>query len=381
MRSFNGADGRLPEFGAERWVLPILFAACGVGGWFLSGLSVGFVAEEVLTRVSRDTVLVLALVFPITAGMGLNFALPVGAMAAQTAVLTAACLDLQGVGALALTVSMALPLAGGLGWGIGTVLNRVRGREMIVSIVIGILGSNIYQLLFLGVPGRLVPVRRTALLLSTGSGLRNTVDLPFLKHVLRDLWTVEVGGIPVPLGALFVVGCFALGVHLVLGSRFGLRARAVADDRERAALCGVVPDRVRRQAMVASTVLGACGHLLYLQDLSILNVYTGHLLQDIFASAALLAGGATLLRASVWQALLGVVLFHTLFVVSPLAGQNAFRNAALGEYFRSFVAYGAIALAILWNQRDRRTFGAVVPWMGSWGKRNPVPEERGARVP
>ncbi len=333
--------------------MPLLFVVLSLVGVSLAEVSFPFVAEEVLTRLSRNSVLALALVIPITAGMGLNFALPVGAMAAQVALLTATCLGLSGAKAISVVLVVALPLAAVLGGLIGQILNRVKGREMIVSIVIGVLGSNIYQLLCLGVPGRIIPVPNTAVLLSKGSGLRNSVDLDFFKHILKDAWQVSIGGVSVSLGSLCMVAIFALLVYAFSRSRFGLHARAVADDRERAALCGITPDEVRLRAMVFSTVLGACGQLIYIQDLSILNVYTGHLMTEVFASAALLAGGATLRRATVGQVFLGLILFHTLFVVSPMAGQNAFENSAIGEYCRSFIAYGVIALAIVINKFSR----------------------------
>jgi len=349
-RAGGSAAGR-----AGAWLaahpMPLLFLVLCAVGIRLAGLSLPFVAEEVLTRLCRDTVLALALILPITAGMGLNFALPVGAMAAQGGLLIAACAGLSGGAAVGTALAVALPLAALLGALIGMVLNRVKGREMIVSIVIGLLGSNLYQLLCLGVPGRLIAVANPSVLLSKGSGLRNSVDLEFFRHILRNVGHVTVGGVSFSVGSLVVVLLFAAAVHWLLRSRFGLHARAGADDRDRAALCGIVPDRVRLQAMVLSTVLGACGQLIYIQDLSILNVYTGHLLSDIFAAAALLAGGATLRSATVGQAVLGVLLFHTLFVVSPMAGQNTLSNAAIGEYCRSFIAYGVIALAILLNRR------------------------------
>jgi simple sugar transport system permease protein len=53
---------------------------------------------------------------------------------------------------------------------------------------------------------------------------------------------------------------------------------------------------------------------------------------------------------------MGIFLFHTLFIVSPQAGQNLFNNAALGEYFRSFVAYGTIALALIINIKNENKF-------------------------
>jgi simple sugar transport system permease protein len=74
-----------------------------------------------------------------------------------------------------------------------------------------------------------------------------------------------------------------------------------------------------------------------------------------FAIAALLVGGATARRATIWQALLGVLLFHTLFVVSPSAGQAIIGIPQIGEYFRVFVAYGVIGVALAlhaWQARE-----------------------------
>jgi len=74
-----------------------------------------------------------------------------------------------------------------------------------------------------------------------------------------------------------------------------------------------------------------------------------------FAIAALLVGGATARKASIWQALLGVLLFHMLFVVSPGAGQAIIGIPQIGEYFRVFVAYGVIGVALAlhsWQARQ-----------------------------
>jgi len=66
----------------------------------------------------------------------------------------------------------------------------------------------------------------------------------------------------------------------------------------------------------------------------------------MFAIAAILIGGASVSKATNKQALLGVILFHTLFIVSPTAGKNLFNNAQIGEYFRVFVAYGVICVSL-----------------------------------
>jgi simple sugar transport system permease protein len=118
---------------------------------------------------------------------------------------------------------------------------------------------------------------------------------------------------------------------------------------ERAENIGIDVNRTRVIALVISTVIAAIGQFVFVQDMGMINVYTGHLNTDIFSCAALLAGGATIKNAQVKNALLGIFLLHTLFILSPLAGQNVFHNVSLGEYFRSFVAYGTIAFALIMN--------------------------------
>ncbi len=59
-----------------------------------------------------------------------------------------------------------------------------------------------------------------------------------------------------------------------------------------------------------------------------------------------MVGGASVQKATNKQAIIGVILFHTLFIVAPLAGKELFGNAMIGEYFRVFVSYGVIAMSL-----------------------------------
>jgi len=152
--------------------------------------------------------------------------------------------------------------------------------------------------------------------------------------------------------AFIVVMLFALAISYILRTCLGERFKAVRGSHEKALLLGVEVNGVRIKAMILSTVIACCGQLFFLQNIGMLNVYTAHLNTGVFASAALLAGGATIRTAGVPHVFLGVLLFHALFIVSPQAGQNISGNAALGEYFRSFVAYGTIAFARMMNIRQ-----------------------------
>ena len=96
-----------------------------------------------------------------------------------------------------------------------------------------------------------------------------------------------------------------------------------------------------------STVLAGLGQLIYVQNFGLFQTYGAHEQVGLYAGAAILVGGASIVRATNGQALLGCILFHTLFIVAPLAGKNLFGDAAIGEYFRVFISYGVIALALV----------------------------------
>lgn len=332
--------------------VPPLFVLLALLGWYYSGMNPSFVAGEVLTRFVRDGILVLALIVPIRAGLGLNFAVTIGAMATQSALLFVLDWQIKGFLGLLLVGVLGCGLAALLGVVIGHVLNRVRGQEMIATIIIGFVGTSLYQLCFLAGYGRWWPANNEEIVLSRGVGVRNMVDLAEYRDILANFGSVRAFGVDIPLGMMAVVGMVALLLYLLDRTRIGARFRAVGASWEHSVLMGLDADRIRIKAMVLSMIIAALGQLVFLENIGMLNVYTAHFNSDIFSCAALLAGGATIKQVKVRHALFGIIFFHSLFIVSPQAGQNIFQNAALGEYFRSFVAYGTIAFALTMNMRQ-----------------------------
>ena len=65
----------------------IMFVVLCILSILTSGQSLSYVAYELFGRLSRNAFIVLALIIPIIAGMGINFAITIGAMAAQIAAL------------------------------------------------------------------------------------------------------------------------------------------------------------------------------------------------------------------------------------------------------------------------------------------------------
>ena len=84
------------------------------------------------------------------------------------------------------------------------------------------------------------------------------------------------------------------------------------------------------------------------------QTYGAHEQVGLYAGAAILVGGASIRRATNGQALLGCILFHLLFIVTPPAAKNLFGDAAIGEYFRVFVSYAVITIALVMYEAKKR---------------------------
>ncbi|HXL03517.1 MAG TPA: ABC transporter permease [Bacillota bacterium] len=337
--------------------VPILFLALSITMAMVAGLNVTFLLNEVVTRLARNSLLVLSLLIPVTAGMGLNFSIVIGAMAGQAAAIAVTYWGIPGVRGFLLACLLSTPIAAIAGWLAGNVLNRAKGREMITSMILGFFANGIYQLIFLFLVGPIIPLKDPAMLLPQGIGVRNTVDLINMAQAFDKIWRPVIGGVRIPVVTLLVSAGMCVLITFLMKTKIGQDLRAVGQDMHIAEVMGIKVDKTRIIAMILSTVIAGWGQLIFLQNIGTLNTYNSHEQVGMFSIAALLVGGASTRRATIWQAIVGVILFHTLFVVSPLAGQRLFGVPQIGEYFRVFVAYGIIAVALAlhaWQGRQVR---------------------------
>lgn len=329
----------------SRNLLTVIFGVLCLIGFKAAGVSLGFVSGELYVRTVRNAVTILALLIPILAGMGLNFAIIIGAMISQFAMIVISDVAVPGLTGILAVFTLTLLLCFITGHLIGRILNAAKGKEMIVGIVLGYLGSNMYQLLFLVGYGTLIMPRHPEILLSRGIGLRNMIDIQPYRLIFMNN----------PLLIFVIIGVAVGVIYYLQWTKLGRRFAILGEGMQTAQLLGIDVDKTRVHAIILSTMLAGAGHLMFILEMGNVNVYTGHLNIDIFSSAALLAGGASLRHAGIRHVFIGLILFHTLFIVSPLAGQNIFNSAAIGEYFRSFAAYATIVLALILNQRHRRS--------------------------
>ena len=348
----------------RRNVVPILFAIMCLIGMKLANIPVFFLINTIFTRIFRNSFMVLSLIIPVMAGMGLNFGIVLGAMAGQMALVAVTHLELAGGIGLFVAFIITTPIALIFGWLAGIILNRAKGREMITSLILGFFANGLYQLFFLYFVGTIIPMKNEVLMLSNGVGIRNTVDLKAIKYALDrafsslinfNVWLEkgteaifgEITFMPyIPLATFLVIVLLCLALRFFTKTKIGQEFRSVGQDNHISRIMGINVERTRILSVVISTVLAGWGQIIFLQNIGTLNTYGSHVQVGLFAVAALLIGGASVTRATIGQALLGTVLFHTLFIISPLAGQALLGDPQVGEYFRVFVAYGVIGISL-----------------------------------
>ena len=161
----------------------------------------------------------------------------------------------------------------------------------------------------------------------------------------------------IPMVTFMVVGLLCLFNVGIMKTRLGQQFRAVGQNRTVANASGINVDRTRLIAVMISTVLAGWGQLIFVQNMGSFQTYGAHEQVGLYAGAAILVGGASIRKANNKQAILGCILFHLLFIMAPSAGKNLFGDAAIGEYFRVFISYGVIALALVmhaWSGIQKR---------------------------
>ncbi len=349
----------------DSFLVPMVFIILSIVGIVYSGKPFSVIMAGIVERFGRNAFLVMALIIPVIAGIGLNFSIVVGAIAAQMALLFVIDSHITGASGAFLAMALATPLAILFGTIIGNLFNRAIGREMVAGLIAGFLCNGLYQLIFLFLAGPFIPVKTANLLITRGHdeagnpiliGIRNTIDLSSIQYALDDFIAgPRLFGLTIPYFVIVLIALACLFVFWFLKTKLGQEMRAVGHNRHIAEVSGINVKKIRILATVISTVMASWGQIIFLQNIGTINTYSSHEQVGMFAIAALLVSGASVSKASVWNALLGTILFHTIFLTSPLAGNTLFGEAQIGEFFRVFIAYIVIAVAlVLHSLRESR---------------------------
>ena len=334
----------------------------------VSGLPLRSIVQEILSRIGRNCFLVFSLLLPIMAGMGINFGMVLGAMAGQIGLLFTVDWNIVGVPGLLFASLIAVPIAAGLGWIAGQILNRARGREMVTGYVLGFFMDGFYQFVVLYLMGMptiwttksfgqwtpIIPIHSPTIVLSRGYGIRNTLGLDAVRQTLDRFIPLEIAGIRIPIMNYLVIAVLCLFIIWFRKTKLGQDMRAVGQNQAVAHAAGIPVDRTRIIAIVISTILASLGQIIFLQNMGNVATYNAHQQTGFFAAAAILVGGASVSKASIPNVFVGTMLLHLMYIVVPRAGTNLFGDAQIGEFFREAFSYAIIALALVihaWRKR------------------------------
>jgi len=157
-------------------IIFVLFIAVGFA--VSKDISMNYFLSELVGRIFRNTFLVLSLIIPVLAGLGLNFGIVIGAMSGQAAIALARYYGFGGVSGMLFCYAVSLFIAAVCGYFTGKLYNKTRGQEMIASLIVGYFANGVYQFIFLFVVGVIIKVPAThPIIKPDGIGVRMTVDL------------------------------------------------------------------------------------------------------------------------------------------------------------------------------------------------------------
>ena len=335
-------------------LVPIMFIIICIICYPLAGFSPSYLLNEIVTRMGRNIFLILSLLIPIMAGMGLNFGMTLGAMAGQIALIFVTDWQIWGIPGVVLAMLLSIPFSVLLGMMCGKLMNMAKGREMILGYMMNYFGGGLYQLVVLFIMGPIIPIKHASIRLPRGYGIRTTVNLTSLRQCLDNEFAILYKGVKIPVLTFIIIGALCLFILWFRRTKLGQDMRAVGQDMEVARAAGIKVERTRIIAIIMSTVFAGFGQIIYLQNIGNFPTCTAHTQIGMFCIAALLVGGASVEKASIGNVFLGVILFHTMFILAPRAGAAITGDAMIGEYFRVFVSYGVITLALIMYETKKR---------------------------
>lgn len=309
----------------------------------LGHISIAQSISDVLMRFGQNAVLVLAMVPMIHSGCGLNFGLPLGIIAGLLGGTLAIEASVPGAFAsflVAILIASAFAIV--FGYLYGTLLNKVKGGEMMIATYVGYAAVAFMCMMWL-----LLPYKHPQMVWGyAGRGLRTTISTEgFYYHVLSGFLNFKIFGITVPTGSLLFFALLALIMWAFLHTKTGTAITAVGSNPVFASACGINVERIRTLSVIMSTVLGAIGILVYQQAFGFIQLYMGPFYMALPAVSAILIGGASVNKASIANVIIGTFLFQGIVTMTPSV-MNSIIHTDMSEVIRIIVSNGMILYAL-----------------------------------
>ena len=320
------------------------------------GISLPMQITNIINRFSWNAVLVLAMVPMIHSGCGLNFGLPLGILAGLLGGTLSIQFGFSGPMSFVMAVILATPFAVLFGGGYGTLLNKIKGGEMMIATYVGFSTISFMCMMWL-----ILPYSSPTMVYGlSGNGLRPTISLDgFYNQVLASFLEIDFAkiaralnislgaleDIKIPTGSLLLFALLAFLMWAFLHTKTGTAMTAVGSNPNFARAAGINVDRIRTLSVIMSTWLGAVGILIYQQGFGFLQLYNAPNNMTMPTVAAILIGGALVNKASIANVIIGTILFQGMVTMTPTI-MNAVIHTDMSEVIRIIVSQGMILYAL-----------------------------------
>ena len=303
---------------------------------------VGLTISQCLVIIGINMVLALAMMPGIMAGTGMNYALPIGIECGLFAGMISLQYNITGFAGIFVAMLISIPLSVVFGYLYSLLLNRVKGSEQMVSTYTGF---SIVALMCIG--WLLFPFDNPGIVWPIGKGIRTTITLDaWYDRVLNKLWVIHIGSIEIPTGLLLFVALFCFIMYLFCRSKLGIEMVCAGSNPRYAVANGVNVSRMRTASTIISTVLGGIGIIIYAQGFGFYQLYNAPLMMAFPAVAAVLIGGADSRRVTIFNVVLGTVLFQSMLAIAVPVASAIIPEGNISEVVRTIVSNGIILYSL-----------------------------------
>ena len=298
--------------------------------------------SQAFTRIAMNGVLVLTMVPIMVCGAGMNFALPIGIICGLLGGLISLNLKLEGAFGFFIAMVFSLPVSLILGYLYGQLMNRVKGSEMMIATYVGVAMISIMCIVWL-----FIPIDNLVLKMQMGRGVRKDVVLSeYWSQILDNFHPIHIGGLTIPTGTFLFLFAMCFLVYLYMHSKTGMMMRAAGQNPDFARANGINVDKMRIWGITLSTILGGIGILVYAQSFGFLQFYESPKMMSFSAVAAVLLGGASNKKASIFNVLFGVVIFQGLLTLSLPVANVILPESNISDIVRMIISNGIILYAL-----------------------------------
>ena len=329
----------LKKFGLPRLIILIFLISTYIIAPFV-GIPITTALSDTIIRFGMNAILVLSLMPMIESGAGLNFGMPLGIEAGLLGALLSIELGFSGFTGFILAILIAIIFGFIFGWAYGAILNKVKGGEMMIATYIGF-----SSVAFMCIMWIVLPFKKPDMIWAYGgSGLRTTISVEtYWKGVLHNIFGKISQAIPIGEIIFFLILAFLM--WLFFRTKSGLSMSAVGKNEKFAQATGINADKSRKQSVIISTVIAAIGIIVYQQSFGFIQLYLAPFNMAFPAIAAILIGGASVNRVTIWHVMIGTFLFQGILTMTPTV-VNALIKTDMSETIRIIVSNGMILYAL-----------------------------------